>query len=145
MSSVTRRRLLIGSSAGLVVTAGLGGFALKNGVVALIDDVIRDQFDDQIADAPAAQEFALHFIPYLLEQSGMSLRPKAAVAQWAPPVLLDQMKRDDEFRSWILRNFIYSTTAVRSYETGDELVFVSEQNFGSGQDICANTLSFNWL
>ena len=144
MKYFSRRRLLTGAGAGLLACLGLGSLAMRNGLTSLVDHVIRQEFGDRVADDPAAAEFGRDFASFVLEKDGMSAQAKSAIMRWSPSVLLDQTERDDEFRTWVLENFIFSTTAVRSFETGDELVYVAA-SFQDDQAVCANTLSSHWL
>ncbi len=143
MTLFSRRRLLVGTGAGLLALVGLAGFAFRNGLASAVDHVIRVEFNDRIADDPAAAEFLEDFVAFMVENEGMMSQAKAAVMRWGPTALLDLTERDEAFRSWVLESFVYSTTAVRSFETGDALVFVSPSYRGDA--VCANTLSHSWL
>lgn len=144
MSGVTRRGLLIASGTGALGVAALGGLALRNGLPDLIDAVIRAEFGDRVADEPDARAFIEDFAAFVREKDGPSSQAKAAFVRWAPEPLLARTDRDDAFRTWILESFIYATTAVRCFETGAPLVFVSKRYRGES-GVCANTLSYSWI
>lgn len=141
MKTLGRRSMLVATLAAGGASATGAFFALGDGRQAILR-VLSAEFGAEIGESDAAAAFAADFVAKRLEPATVYSGMKHMALAALPNAGLELTAHRDQFRQWVIGEFVMSTTAIRAYEAGNSLVYFGLD--AAHERPCTNPLSAAW-